>query len=100
MRLSTSLDFDGILFQGENLYNEGTPFVTNCPIGPGDSYTYEVPLGEQTGTYWYHSQLSVQYLDGLRGPLIIYGEFEFGRNISGTNLPRSRGPTRRIVRCR
>ncbi|KAK7464911.1 hypothetical protein VKT23_006119 [Stygiomarasmius scandens] len=72
MRLSTSLDFDGILFQGENLYNEGTPFVTNCPIGPGDSYTYEVPLGEQTGTYWYHSQLSVQYLDGLRGPLIIY----------------------------
>ncbi|KAK7464894.1 hypothetical protein VKT23_006103 [Stygiomarasmius scandens] len=72
MRLSTSLDFDGIFFNGENLYNEGTPFVTNCPVGPNTTYTYEVPLGNQTGTYWYHSQLSVQYLDGLRGPLIIY----------------------------
>lgn len=24
------------------------------------------------GTYWYHSHLSTQYCDGLRGPLIIY----------------------------
>ena len=26
----------------------------------------------QTGTYWYHSHLSAQYCDGLRGPLVIY----------------------------
>ena len=24
------------------------------------------------GTYWYHSHISTQYCDGLRGPLIIY----------------------------
>ncbi|KAK7024884.1 laccase 2 [Favolaschia claudopus] len=68
MRRSTTLDFDGIFFDTPNSYNEGTPFVTTCPVGPNASYTYELPLGEQTGTYWYHSQ----HADGLRGPLIIY----------------------------
>ncbi|PBK59777.1 Cu-oxidase-domain-containing protein [Armillaria solidipes] len=74
MRLSTSLDLDGIFFTTENLYNEGSPFVTTCPIGPGASYTYGVDLSEfgQTGTFWYHSQLSIQYIDGFRGALIIY----------------------------
>jgi FtsP/CotA-like multicopper oxidase with cupredoxin domain len=24
------------------------------------------------GTYWYHSHLSTQYLDGLRGAIVIY----------------------------
>ncbi|KAJ7275850.1 Cu-oxidase-domain-containing protein [Mycena rebaudengoi] len=72
MRRSTSIDFDGIFFDTPNAFNEGTPFVTTCPIPPGLSYTYVLPLGSQTGTYWYHSQLSMQYADGLRGPLIIY----------------------------
>jgi len=72
MRRSTSINFDGIFVSTQNAYDEGSPFVTTCPIAPGASYTYELPLGEQTGTFWYHSQLSVQYVDGLRGPLIIY----------------------------
>ncbi|EIM91817.1 Cu-oxidase-domain-containing protein [Stereum hirsutum FP-91666 SS1] len=73
MRRSTSIDFDGIFFGTENSYDEGTPFVTTCPIGPNATYTYEVPLiNDQAGTFWYHSQLSVQYSDGLRGPLVVY----------------------------
>ncbi|KAF7370186.1 Laccase 2 [Mycena sanguinolenta] len=72
MRRSTTLDFDGIFFDSSNVYNEGTPFVTTCPFGPNASYTYVLPLGNQTGSYWYHSQLSLQYADGLRGALIIY----------------------------
>ncbi|KAL0958134.1 hypothetical protein HGRIS_000302 [Hohenbuehelia grisea] len=71
MRRSTSIDYDGLFFSAANSYDEGTPFVTTCPIGPGASYTYDIPLS-QTGTFWYHSQLSVQYVDGLRGPLVIY----------------------------
>nr|GAT57161.1 laccase 2 precursor [Mycena chlorophos] len=71
MRRSTSINFDGIFFDTENSYNEGTPFVTSCPLGPNTSYTYELPL-VQTGSYWYHSDVSVQYGDGLRGPFIIY----------------------------
>ncbi|GJJ06214.1 hypothetical protein Clacol_000404 [Clathrus columnatus] len=38
-----------------------------------NSYTYLVDPGEQAGTFWYHSHLSTQYIDGLRGPLIVYG---------------------------
>ncbi|KAJ7117430.1 Cu-oxidase-domain-containing protein [Mycena epipterygia] len=72
MRLSTSIDFDGVLIDTPNVYNEGSPFVTTCPFGPGASYTYVLPLGNQTGTFWYHSQLSMQYADGLRAPLVIY----------------------------
>ncbi|KAJ7877345.1 Cu-oxidase-domain-containing protein [Mycena leptocephala] len=72
MRLSTSIDFDGVLIDTPNVFNEGSPFVTTCPFGPNTSYTYELPLGQQTGSFWYHSQLSVQYADGLRGPVIIY----------------------------
>ncbi|KAG6849785.1 hypothetical protein H0H93_005171 [Arthromyces matolae] len=72
MRRSTSVSFDGIFQTTQNAYNEGSAFVTTCPLAPGASYTYDVPLGEQTGTFWYHSELSVQYVDGLRGPLVIY----------------------------
>ncbi|KAJ7733136.1 laccase subfamily 2 [Mycena metata] len=72
MRLSTALDFDGVFIDSDNVFNEGSPFINACPFGPGESYTYTLPLGNQTGTFWYHSQLSVQYADGLRGTLIIY----------------------------
>ncbi|KAJ7123991.1 Cu-oxidase-domain-containing protein [Mycena crocata] len=65
MRRSMTIDFDGIFFDTPNVYNEGTPFVTTCPFGPGVSTN-------QTGSYWYHSQLGMQYADGLRGPLVIY----------------------------
>jgi len=75
MRRSTSLDFDGIFFDTESSFMEGTPFVTQCPIAPGGNFTHEVHLiRNQTGTFWYHSQLAVQYLDGFRGPLIIYDD--------------------------
>ncbi|KAF7300190.1 Laccase 2 [Mycena kentingensis (nom. inval.)] len=72
MRRSTTIDFDGLFFDGDNVFNSGTPWVSTCPIGPNASYTYTIPLHDQTGTYWYHSQLGMQYADGLRGPLIIY----------------------------
>ncbi|KAJ7218273.1 Cu-oxidase-domain-containing protein [Mycena rebaudengoi] len=44
MRRSTTIDFDGIFFDTPNIYNEGSPFVTTCPIPPGLSYTYVLPL--------------------------------------------------------
>ncbi|KAJ7251872.1 Cu-oxidase-domain-containing protein [Mycena rebaudengoi] len=72
MRLSTSIDFDGVFIDSDNVFNTGSPFVTTCPFGPGESYTYTLPLGNQTGSFWYHSALSVQYIDGLRGTLVIY----------------------------
>ncbi|KAG6909049.1 hypothetical protein DXG01_002201 [Tephrocybe rancida] len=70
--MATTVSFDGVFQSTQNAFNEGSAFVTTCPIAPGASYTYEVPLGTQTGTFWYHSELSVQYVDGLRGALVIY----------------------------
>ncbi|KAF8517714.1 laccase [Hysterangium stoloniferum] len=71
MRRSTSIHWHGI-DQHRNAFDDGPSFVTQCPIAPGHSYTYGLALGEQTGTYWYHSHLSTQYVDGIRGPLVIY----------------------------
>lgn len=51
---------------------DGVPGVTQCPIAPGDSLTYRFPA-TQYGSTWYHSHFSLQYADGLLGPLIING---------------------------
>ncbi|KAH7873948.1 Cu-oxidase-domain-containing protein [Lentinula edodes] len=73
MRRSTSLDFDGLFVNTPDSFNEGSSFVTTCPVAPNASYTYTIPLVDgQAGTFWYHSQLSVQYVDGLRGALVVY----------------------------
>ncbi|KAJ7124597.1 Cu-oxidase-domain-containing protein, partial [Mycena crocata] len=72
MRRSTSLDLDGLFVSTPDLYQEGSSLVTQCPIPPSSSYTYEHGIIDQAGTFWYHSQLSIQYIDGFRGPLIVY----------------------------
>jgi len=50
---------------------DGVPYVTNAPIMPGDSFTYEFPI-KQSGTYWYHSHFGLQEQYGLTGPIIIH----------------------------
>ncbi|KAH7922075.1 laccase [Leucogyrophana mollusca] len=70
MNMSTS-HWHGI-FQHRNNAMDGTSFVTQCPISPGHTYHYNFTATGQAGTFWYHSHYSVQYCDGLRGPLIIY----------------------------
>ncbi|KAF8674565.1 multicopper oxidase family [Rhizoctonia solani] len=71
MYQTTSIHWHGLL-QHRNADDDGPAFVTQCPIIPEASYTYTIPLEDQTGTYWYHSHLRSQYVDGLRGPLVIY----------------------------
>ncbi|KAJ7147572.1 yellow laccase [Mycena crocata] len=71
MLKSTSIHWHG-LFQHESNWEDGPAFVTQCPIAANHSFDYSFDVPEQTGTYWYHSHLSTQYCDGLRGPLVIY----------------------------
>ncbi|PQE09705.1 putative Laccase-2 protein [Rutstroemia sp. NJR-2017a BBW] len=52
--------------------SDGVPGVTQCPIPPGSSMTYSF-RAEQYGSSWYHSHFTLQYADGLLGPLIIHG---------------------------
>lgn len=52
--------------QGKKTYS------TIGPIPPGGSFTYRF-LATRYGTSWYHSHFSLQYSEGLFGPLVING---------------------------
>ncbi|QRV94974.1 Multicopper oxidase [Ceratobasidium sp. AG-Ba] len=80
MRRATTIHWHG-LFQTGTASEDGPAFVTQCPISQFNSYVYNIPLGQQTGTFWYHSHLSSQYVDGLRGPLVIYDPQDPQRNL-------------------
>ncbi|KAJ6560258.1 laccase [Mycena capillaripes] len=71
MLRSTSIHWHGV-FQDHTSWADGTAFVTQCPIAANHSFLYDFTPSGQAGTFWYHSHLSTQYCDGLRGPLIIY----------------------------
>ncbi|KAG6909504.1 hypothetical protein DXG01_017061 [Tephrocybe rancida] len=71
MLRSTSIHWHGIL-QNKTNWVDGVSFVTQCPIAANDSFVYDFKVYNQAGTFWYHSHLSTQYCDGLRGPFIIY----------------------------
>ncbi|KAF8600827.1 laccase-4 [Ceratobasidium sp. AG-I] len=71
MRRATTIHWHG-LFQATTAQEDGPAFVTQCPIAQFQSYTYEIPLHDQTGTFWYHGHLASQYVDGVRGALVIY----------------------------
>ena len=64
----TSIHWHGIR-QNESMHMDGVNGVTQCPIAPGDSFTYSFNT-TQYGSSWYHSHYSVQYSDGLQGPMV------------------------------
>nr|BBB89276.1 laccase [Grifola frondosa] len=71
MLKTTTIHWHG-LFQKGTSWADGPAFVTQCPIASGNSFLYDFDVPDQAGTFWYHSHLSTQYCDGLRGPLVVY----------------------------
>ena len=67
----TTIHWHGVR-QLNNFQNDGVNGVTQCPIAPGESFTYRFKV-TQYGTSWYHSHYSVQYANGLLGPMTFYG---------------------------
>ena len=67
----TALHWHGLL-QKTTPWFDGVPAVQQCPIAPGECFTYSF-LADLYGTTWYHSHYSAQYSAGLAGPLIIFG---------------------------
>lgn len=67
MNVATSLHWHGLLVPPTM---DGVPFVTQVPIEPGTTFTYEFPI-RQTGTYWYHSHSELQEQSGLYGSIVI-----------------------------
>jgi iron transport multicopper oxidase len=60
------------MLQSRTNWADGGAFVNQCPIATGNSFLYNFTPTNQAGTFWYHSHLSTQYCDGLRGPMVIY----------------------------
>ncbi|TAQ86576.1 hypothetical protein B7494_g5097 [Chlorociboria aeruginascens] len=67
----TTIHWHGIR-QLNSMEMDGVNAVTQCPIAPGDTYTYTF-RATQYGTTWYHSHYSLQYADGVAGPMTIHG---------------------------
>ncbi|CAK7564671.1 MAG: hypothetical protein SEPTF4163_002570 [Sporothrix epigloea] len=75
----TALHWHGFLQQGTP-WEDGAPAVTQCPIAPGTSFTYQFQA-TLYGTSWYHSHYSAQYSDGIAGPIVVYGPNEYPYDI-------------------
>ena len=80
----TSLHWHGMPQQLSPWY-DGVPSISQCPIAPGSSFTYSF-RAELYGTSWYHSHVSAQYIDGIFGPLIVYG-LAFSSSIFVSMIP-------------
>ncbi|KAK9720996.1 Multicopper oxidase [Popillia japonica] len=51
-------------------YMDGVPFVTQCPIQPGTTFTYKF-VAANVGTHFWHSHSGMQRADGAFGPFIV-----------------------------
>ncbi|KAH9911334.1 laccase [Epithele typhae] len=71
MLTPTTIHWHGFFQRGTN-WADGPAFVNQCPISAGHSFLYDFSSTDQAGTFWYHSHLSVQYCDGLRGAIVVY----------------------------
>lgn len=67
---STSIHFHGMFQNGTNEM-DGPSMITQCPVPPGSSMTYNFTVN-QNGTYWYHCHTDNCYPDGYRQALIVH----------------------------
>jgi iron transport multicopper oxidase len=61
---------------------DGANGVTQCPIPPNSSFTYNFTLNP-AGTTWWHAHYYTEYQDGILGPLIIHDRNEPDYNLDG-----------------
>ncbi|KAJ7171277.1 yellow laccase [Mycena filopes] len=79
-------------FQKGTNWEDGPAFVTlltlsnhpECPIAANHSFEYAFAVPDQAGTFWYHSHLSTQYCDGLRGAIVVYDPADPAKHLYGS----------------
>ncbi|KAF8068487.1 hypothetical protein N665_1148s0004 [Sinapis alba] len=69
-RYNISIHWHGIR-QLRNPWADGPEYITQCPIRPGQSYTYRFTIEDQEGTLWWHAH-SRWLRATVYGALIIY----------------------------
>nr|XP_046484960.1 uncharacterized protein LOC124220309 isoform X2 [Neodiprion pinetum] len=67
--METSIHWHGI-YQTGTPYQDGVPFVTQCPIATGLTHRYQFMATNQ-GTHFWHSHDALQKMDGIYGSLVI-----------------------------
>lgn len=65
-----SMHWHGLL-QERSEWFDGVEGVSQFPIMPSTHMTYVMPIGDQFGTYWAHSHMGMQYMDGIYSALTI-----------------------------
>ncbi|XP_065678987.1 LOW QUALITY PROTEIN: uncharacterized protein LOC100210525 isoform X1 [Hydra vulgaris] len=76
IQVTNNLLSDSITIHWHGLHQVGTPFmdgvayITQCPIAAGQTFTYRF-YAKPKGTFWYHSHIGGQRVDGLFGAVII-----------------------------
>ncbi|XP_065652013.1 uncharacterized protein LOC100198324 [Hydra vulgaris] len=66
---SATIHFHG-LHQKDTPYFDGMPYITQCPIAAGQTFTHEFKASPK-GTFWYHSHVGAQRTNGVFGPFIV-----------------------------
>ncbi|XP_064606092.1 uncharacterized protein LOC135470973 [Liolophura sinensis] len=59
------------LHQLDTPFMDGVGFVSQCPILPGQTFTYKFKASPP-GTFWYHSHVGSLRTMGMHGPFIIH----------------------------
>ncbi|KAG9857101.1 hypothetical protein KCU98_g1186, partial [Aureobasidium melanogenum] len=68
----TAIHWHGLRMREANAM-DGAVGVTQAPIAPGETFTYNFTIGSsEHGTFWYHAHDQVQRADGLYGGLVIH----------------------------
>ncbi|OWF48227.1 laccase-1-like [Mizuhopecten yessoensis] len=56
--------------QHKTPWMDGVPFITQCPILSGQTFTYDF-IAEPKGTFWYHAHTGSMRSNGLNGAFVI-----------------------------
>ncbi|EDU39703.1 SufI multicopper oxidase [Pyrenophora tritici-repentis] len=75
----TAMHFHGFTMK-DTPWMDGVPSVSQCPIAPGETFTYKFKA-DLYGTSWYHSHYSGQQIGGLMGPVVVHGPASEGHEI-------------------
>jgi FtsP/CotA-like multicopper oxidase with cupredoxin domain len=70
---STSMHWHGLEVPIEQ---DGVPFISQKPIAPGETYTYEFTV-HQEGTFFYHAHSAMQEMIGLLGLFISHPQSSY-----------------------
>ncbi|KAL0558684.1 hypothetical protein IC582_003264 [Cucumis melo] len=71
-----NLSTEGVVIHWHGILQRGTPWadgtasISQCPINPGENFTYEFKV-DKPGTYFYHGHFGMQRAAGLYGSLIV-----------------------------